>query len=325
MRSKKLFLMAGLSVVLSLMVGLESVVYSQDKYPSKAITWIVPFGPGGASDLCFRTVLEDLKAILKVPINVVNKPGAGGLTGADAVAFSKPDGYTLLAGTSAHLTVGPAIDPKAMRELVPIALVATQATLLANRTEHPAKSLDDFINLAKQKSGQMTVGTTGVQSIPYFDLELLEQASGTRYSHVPIANSSEGMANVLGGHIDAWFGTVSITQNLMKAGRIRGLATCNPTRLADFPDIPTFAEKGYPDVNLNLYMIIYGPKGITPEMIKVWEDAFTTVMKKPAIISALNNVNFEVNVVLGSEKISKMLATERERLTAIAKAKGIKP
>lgn len=321
MRGKKLFLMVGLCALLSL----GSVAYAAEQYPSKPVSWIVPFGPGGASDLCFRTILEDVKAILKVPINIVNKPGAGGLTGADAVAFSKPDGYTLLAGTSAHLTVGPAIDPKTMRDLVPIAIVATQATLLANRTEHPAKSLEDFVKLAKQKSGQLTVGTTGVQSIPYFDLELLEQVSGARYSHVPIANSSEGMANMLGGHIDGWFGTVSITQNLMKAGRVRGLATCNPVRLMDFPDIPTFAEKGYPDVNLNLYMIIYGPKGISPEIIKAWEDALGTVMKKPSIISALNKVNFEVNVVFGPEKIAKMLGTERERLTKIAQEKGIKP
>jgi tripartite-type tricarboxylate transporter receptor subunit TctC len=314
-----------LAIVLCLGFSLTPLVQSQEKYPNKPITFIIPFGPGGASDLCWRVFLEDLRAELGVPVTGVNKPGAGGLTGADFVANSKPDGYTLLAANNTCMAVSPAIDPKAYRDLVPLGVVANQGILVVTRSDHEVKTLEEMISRAKAKPDSLTVGSTGVTASTYFDLALLEVASGTSFSHVPVPKSSEGIAMLLGGHIDFWFGTFSIAQNLMKAGRLRGIATAMTERLPAFPDIPTFAEKGYPDVNLNLDMILYAPKGTAPEVIKTWENALTVVMKKPHIKAALEKVNFEVDFRLGSEKILKSLNETREKLEKIAKAKGIKP
>jgi tripartite-type tricarboxylate transporter receptor subunit TctC len=304
---------------------LNPSVQAQRKYPNKPITFIVPFGPGGASDLCWRVVLEDLRAELGVSINALNKAGAGGLSGADIVATAKPDGYTLLAANNTCMTVAPAIDPKAYRDLVPIAVVANQGLLIATRSNHEIKTLEEMISRAKAKPDSLTVGSTGVTASTYFDLALLEVASGTSFSHVPIPSSNEGTANLLGGHIDFWFGTFSATQNLMMAGRLRGLATALSQRLPAFPDIPTFAERGYPDVNLNLDMILYGPKGTPPEVIKVWEDALKAVIKKPSMKAALAKVNFEVDFKVGSEKIRRSLDQTRENLIKIVKVKGLKP
>lgn len=204
-------------------------------------------------------------------------------------------------------------------------MVARQGILVATRYDHDIKTLEEMISAAKAKPESLTVGTTGVTASTYFDLALFENASGTKFSHLPVPKSSEGIAMLLGGHIDFWLGTFSITQNLMKAKRVRGIATCLPQRLSTFPDIPTFAEKGYPDVNLNLVMILYAPGGTPQEVIKAWEDALTLVMKKPHISANLEKVNFEVDFQVGSEKIQIFLDQMRERLKKVAQEKGIKP
>jgi len=269
--------------------------------------------------------MEDLKGELKVPINAANKTGSGGLMGVDFVAHSKPDGYNLLAANNTCMTVAPAIDPKAYRDLMPIAVVAQQACLIVTRANHEIKTLEDMIKRAKAKPNSLTVGSSGVTASTYFDLELFQASSGTSFSHVPVPQSNEGIAMVLGGHIDFWFSTLAAAQNLMKAGRIRGIATCTTARLPAFPDIPTFAEKGYPDVNLNLTMTLYGPKGMPPEVIKAWEDALGAVMKKPKVMADMEKLNFEVDFQLGPEKIRKSYDQMREKLEKIAKAKGLKP
>ena len=298
---------------------------AQASYPTKPVSLVIPFGPGGASDLIWRTLLEDLKAELKVPVNAVNKPGAGGLTGADFVANSKPDGYTLLAANNTCMTVAPAIDMKAYRDLVPIAVVARQAVLIATRTEHEIKSLEEMIVRAKAEPDSITVGSTGVTASTYFDLALLENASGTSYSHVPVPNSNEGVSMTLGGHIDFWMGTLSAVQNLITAGRLRGVAIATEQRLPNFPDIPTFAEKGYPDVNLNLSMILYAPKGTPVEVIKAWENALKVVMARPSTAANMEKINFEFDFQLGSEQIRRNLDLKKVQLEKIVKARGIKP
>lgn len=325
MKSKWMVISATILILCVFQAASIEPLAAQDKYPDKPISFIIPFGPGGASDLFWRNLLEDLKAELKVSISVINKTGAGGLTGADFVAKAKPDGYTLLAAVNTNMTVSPAIDPEAYRDLVPIAVLARQGIFLVGRTEHEIKSLEEMIRRAKEKPDSITVATAGVTSSPYFNLALLEVASGTSFSHVPVANSNEAMATVLGGHIDFWMGTLASAQNLMKAGRMRGIATCMDQRIPAFPDVPTFKEKGYPDVSLNLSMILYGPRGISPAVIKAWEEAFKVVMKKPNVIASIEKLNYDVDFQLGSAKIRKDLDDLRGKLEKIAKAKGIKP
>jgi tripartite-type tricarboxylate transporter receptor subunit TctC len=310
---------------LLLSIGLHTSVYSQAQYPKSPVTLVIPFGPGGAADVSFRALIQDLRTLLKVPINVSNRPGAGGIVGTDFVAFAKPDGYNLLGGTSAIFTVAPAIDPKTLRDLDHIATVVSQGVVLVVRTENEIRTLEDLIRRGKEKPGDMTIGTAGVQTPPYFDLAFLELATGAKFSHVPIADSNEGMANMLGGHIDAWFGTVSATQNMIRAGRARALATCTPKRLADFPDVPTFAEKGFPDVSINITMMLSGPKGLPADVIKTWEDALKVVLAKPEIVSALGKLNYEVDFQAGPARINQLLNKERETMKTVVKDKGIKP
>jgi tripartite-type tricarboxylate transporter receptor subunit TctC len=204
-------------------------------------------------------------------------------------------------------------------------MLANQAVILVCRADHPIKSLDEMIAKAKANPDSITVGSTGVTASTYFNLALLEVASGTSFSHVPVPNSNEGMTMTLGGHIDFWFGTLAAAQNLMKAGRVRGVAVCTEARIPSFPDVPTFKEKGYPDVNLNLDMILYAPKGTPDNVITAWENAFSAAMKKPSVVAGIKKLNYDVDFRLGSAKIRRGLDELRSKLEKIVKAKGIKP
>jgi tripartite-type tricarboxylate transporter receptor subunit TctC len=304
-------------------IGFHSVGYGQEKYPSKPIQIVVPFGAGGSSDLFFRSLTDELSKVMKVPVTVVNRTGASGLVGADFVANSKNDGYTLLGTSSAPITIAPAIDPKDARELDPLALLAYQANIIATRNESEFKTLDDLVEYAKKKPGALTCGTSGIQSEPYFDLELFKSAARIDLRHVPISSSREGITNTLGGHIDFWFGSLSTSQSLMKAGRIRGLAVCTDRRLDSFPDIPTFAEKKYPQVNVNLIITLLGPKSLPPAVIKTWEDALKVVLGNPEVAASINRLNYDVDLQIGTEKLRAYFKEEVERFSKIAKEKGI--
>jgi tripartite-type tricarboxylate transporter receptor subunit TctC len=138
-------------VIILMVLGLGSLSYSQETYPDRQIQLIVPYGPGGSTDLCVRSFMGEVVKKLKQPVSIINRPGAGGLTGTDAVANSKPDGYTLLATSAGVLTWGVVLDPKSVRELDPIAIMAVQPVTITSRTESEYKTLEDVINAAKKK------------------------------------------------------------------------------------------------------------------------------------------------------------------------------
>jgi tripartite-type tricarboxylate transporter receptor subunit TctC len=310
-------------VVVLIVLGLGSFGFSQEKYPERQIQMIVPYGPGGSTDLCVRSFMGEVAKVLKQPVSIVNRPGAGGLTGTDAVANSKPDGYTLLATSAGVLTWGVALDPKSARELDPIAIMAVQPCMITTWTESEFKTLEDVITAARKKPGSVTCGSSGIQAETYLDLALLEAATGIHIKHVPISNSSEGAANLLGGHIDLWVGSVATTQNLVKAGRLRGLAVSTEKRMRDFPDVPTFAEKGFPQINVNLVIVMMGPKGLSQPVTKAWEDALGAVLARPDIVAGLNKVNYDVDFQAGPEKLRKYFSDEIKRFSTLAKERGL--
>ena len=311
-------------IAMVLGIGFNTDGYGQEKYPSKPIQIVVPFGAGGSSDLFFRSLTDELSKTMKVPVTVVNRTGASGLVGADFVANSKNDGYTLLGTSSAPITIAPAIDPKDARELDPLALLAYQANLIATRSESEFKTLDDLVEYAKKKPGALTCGTSGIQSEPYFALELFKAAAKIDLRHVPISSSREGITSTLGGHIDFWFGSLATSQSLMKADRIRGLAVCTERRLESFPSIPTFAEKNYPQVNVNLIITLLGPRGLPKAVIKTWEDVLKSVLANPEVAASIKRLNYDIDLQVGTEKLRAYFKGEVERFSKIAKQTGLR-
>jgi tripartite-type tricarboxylate transporter receptor subunit TctC len=206
-----------LIVIGMLVIGSNPAVYAQVKYPNKPIQLVVGYGPGGAQDLFWRAIKDDLEKVLKVPITIVNKAGAGGALAADFVANAKNDGYTLVAVGHSIKTVIPAIDPKAViSDIDVIALTFSMPFALVTRAESNFKSLKDVIAYGKEKPGILTCATQGVQSEAYFDLQFIAQGSGIKINHVPIPNAGDVMANVLGGHVDLALSTFASTLALHK-------------------------------------------------------------------------------------------------------------
>jgi tripartite-type tricarboxylate transporter receptor subunit TctC len=313
-----------LLVLMSLTVlGLTSVGYPQDKYPTKPIQIIVAFGPGGASDLFWRALTGELGKIVKEPVNVVNKPGSVGLLAADMVANSKNDGYTLLGTTTTTLTIIPAIDPKAVRDLDPIAFLANQPTALVTRTESELKTLADVVAYAKKKPGDLTCATSGVQGETYFNLEIFNRAAGINITHVSTSSISDGISNTLGGHVNFWWGSLSGVLSLAKGGRLRVLGFTGNRRLPEYPDFPTFAEQGFPQVNLNLIINLMGPKGLPHEVTDKWGNALKTVLQNPKVIASLKKLNFEIDVETEREKQYQYFKEQVARFSQIAKEAGI--
>jgi tripartite-type tricarboxylate transporter receptor subunit TctC len=308
-----------------LVIGSNSAVYAQVKYPIKPIQLIVGYGPGGAQDLFWRTIKDDLEKALKVPITIVNKAGAGGGLAADFVANSKPDGYTVVAVGHSIKTVIPAIDPKAViSDIDPIALTFRMPFALVTRTESNFKSLKDVIAYAKEKPGTLTCSTQGVQSEAYFDLQFIAQGSGIKINHVPIPNASDIIANVLGGHVDLTLSTLPATLPLYKGGKLRVLGITAEKRLPDLPDLPTLAEQGFPQATLDGVGGLWGPKNMPPEVFKAWHSAFEVVLGNPEMQANLRNKMMYVDLKMDRDKINKYIEDLYKTLSQIAIKEGIR-
>jgi tripartite-type tricarboxylate transporter receptor subunit TctC len=305
--------------------GSDAWVYAQAKYPSKPIQLVVGYGPGGAQDIFWRTIKDELEKALKVPITIVNKAGAGGGLAADFVANSKNDGYTLVAVGHSIKTVIPAIDPKAViSDIDPLGLTFRMPFVLATRAESNFKTLKDVIAYGKDKPGTVTCATQGVQSEAYFDLEFIAQRGGIKFSHVPIPNASDVMANVLGGHVDLCLSSLPATIGLYKGGKLRMLGVTPERRLPDYPEIPTFTEQGFPEATLDGVGGLWGPKNMPPEVFQAWQGALQTVLGNKEMQASLRQKMMYVDLMTDRDKINRYVQDLHKTLSAVAIREGIR-
>ena len=321
MRSKIIFIFVLIAIFV---IGLNSAVYPQAKYPNKPIQLIVGYGAGGAQDIFWRGIKDDLEKNLKVPISVINKPGAAGALAADFVANSKNDGYTLLGVSTSTKTVIPAVDPKAVSDHHVIALVFRTPLALVAKSESNFKSLKDIINYAREKPGVLTCATQGIQAESYFDLQIISQAAGVKITHVPNPNPTDAIANVLGGHVDLYLGTLTSTLPLYKGGKLWVLGITAERRLPDNPDVPTFAEQGFPQANLDLHAGLWGPKDLPQEVFTAWQGVLKVVLGNPDMQATLRKRIMYVDLEVDREKIDKYIKEQYERVSQIAIKEGIR-
>jgi tripartite-type tricarboxylate transporter receptor subunit TctC len=307
-----------------LVIGSNSAVNAQVKYPNKPIQLVVGYGAGGAQDIFWRAIKEDLEKALKVPISIVNKAGAAGALAADFVANSKNDGYTVLGVSHSTKTVIPAIDPKAVSDHHVIALVFRTPLALVTKAESNFKSLKDVISYGMEKPGTLTCATQGVQAEAYFDLEFIAQGGGIKITHVPNPNPTDAIANVLGGHVDLYLGTLTSTLALYKGGKLRVLGITADRRLPDNPDVPTFAEQGFPQANLDLHAGLWGPRDMPQEVFNAWQGALKVVLGNPEMQANLRKQVMYVDLWLDRDKINKYIQDQYERVSQIAIREGIR-
>ncbi|MGC1746663.1 MAG: tripartite tricarboxylate transporter substrate binding protein [Pseudolabrys sp.] len=282
-----------LALICLVCAAIAGVSRAED-YPSRPITLIVPFPPGGSTTVMARIVGDKLSAALGQQIVVENKGGAGGTIGTRFVAKAAPDGYTILLSYTATMAIAPAMNPNAgydpRKDLTPIGMIGFAPNVLVVHPSLPVHSISELIAYAKAAPAPLQYGSPGVGTVNHLAGEYLANEAGVKLQHVPYKGNGPAMGDLLGGHIPMMFLPVPVAVGNVKAGTLRGLAITSATRSNLLTDLPTLAESGVPGFEAALRYGLAAPVG-TP----------------PAVIARLNK---ELNAALASEDVKNRLATE---------------
>jgi tripartite-type tricarboxylate transporter receptor subunit TctC len=261
-------------------------------YPSQAIRVIVPFAPGGSTDIVARIVTQGMSEALGQPMVVENKGGAGGAIGAAEAARAKPDGYTLSIATVSTMAVNAACRPKdlpydPLKDFMPVTNFANVPNVIEVNPKFPAKTIKEFVKALKDNPGKYTHGSSGTCSVLHLFGEAFKQSTDTDAIHVPYKGSGPAVTDAVGGQIDSMFDNLPSSMGQIQAGNLRPLAIAWPERLKSLPDVPTLAEEGYPELNQPAWYGLLAPAGTPEAIITKLRDAAVTALKDPKIIEAL--------------------------------------
>jgi tripartite-type tricarboxylate transporter receptor subunit TctC len=246
-------------------------VVAADVYPAKAVRMVVPFAAGGSTDLLARGIAQRLNDAWKQPVVVDNRGGGGGIIGADHVAKSHADGYTLLVGTNTTNAVAASLYAKlpydVQRDFAPITEIATIPQLLSVHPSIPAKTLKDLVMLAKARPNQLNFGTAGSGSTSHMAMELFESMAKIKMVHVPYKGTGPALIELLGGHLSLMFDVIMTSLAHVQSGKLRALAVSSLKRSPTAPQIPTVDESGYPGFEAIVWFGLFAPAGTPPEVV----------------------------------------------------------
>jgi tripartite-type tricarboxylate transporter receptor subunit TctC len=299
---------------------------AQEAFPTRAITMIVPFPPGGVADVTGRPTAAALEKILKQPVAVTNRPGAGGAVGNAAVANAKPDGYTVLMALSS-ISVIPAADvlfdrkpAYALDQFAPIALITADPTILTVHPSLPAKSLKELVALARSRPGQLSYSSSGVYGALHMPMEMFLHASKLKMRHVPTTGGGPAITTLLGGHVDLTAGGPAAITSHVKAGKLRPLASWGPKRHEGYPDVPTFKELGY-DIEYLIWAGMFAPKATPEPVMRVLRDAAHKAVDDPDFRGMMQKVSSPVQY-LDAPEFAKFWMADARRLADVVKVVG---
>jgi tripartite-type tricarboxylate transporter receptor subunit TctC len=294
-------------------------------WPSRLIRATIPFGAGSATDVVPRLMFDHLAAELGQPIVVENRPGAGGTLGTSLVAKAEPDGYSVLAHSSA-LTIAPAIFPNltfdATKDLASVLMIGSSANVMIVPASRPWKTVQDFITDAKAKPGSISFGSVGTGSAVHISAEKFRLAAGIEATHVPYRGGAEVIADLLGGRIDLYFCPLATALPLIKAGQVRALLVSTTKRVADLPDVPTPAEIGLKDADSEIWFGVFMPGKTPREIVDKFHDAGMRVLNDPSVQESLKQLGVEPMPMTPSQ-MDALIEHETEVNLAVIKAAGI--
>lgn len=296
--------------LIALLIALAGPAAAQN-YPTKPIHLIVPFPPGGGTDLFSRAIAGKLTETLHWTIVVDNKPGAGGNLGVDAAAKSPADGYTMVMGQTSDLAVNPTLyrklpyDP--VKDLTPVVLVASAPIIIVVSDKSPYRSLADIVAAAKAKPGRITLATPGNGTVAHLTGVMLQRAAGIELIHVPYKGAAQALPDLMGGQVDLYSSSVSSVIGQIKGGKVRPIVVASAKRSPALPDLPTVAESGYPGFDADSWYGLLMPAGAPPAVVQ--------------------RVNAEVNKLLSLPDMRERIGSEGgealggppERFTALLK------
>jgi tripartite-type tricarboxylate transporter receptor subunit TctC len=294
-------------------------------YPNKPIRIVVGFGPGGGNDIFARLIGQKLGERLGQPVLVENKPGAGAIIGTEFVAKAAPDGYTLLVGATGAMTINPAVYSKlpydTVRDFAPISMIASFPLLLAVNAAAPPRTLQELVAYAKANPGKANYASSSAA----FQLatELFKMKTGAPLEHIAYKSSGESLTAVISGEVLMALADAPPVSGHLKAGKVRALAVTSAQRMAEYPDVPTMAEAGVPDLDVRLWSGLFAPAATPAGIVKKLEQELIAIVKLPEVTERLMGLGVDPAGDT-AEAFARMIAAELPRWAAIAKAANIK-
>lgn len=289
---------------------------------------VVPFPPGGSVDIMARQYSEPLSRVLGVPIVVENRAGAGGSVGAQYVARSKADGYTLVVSSQSSHLANPLTQPQVgydpVKDFENIAILGRLPNALVVHSSLPFKTFKEFIDYAKKNPGKLNYGSGGVGSMGQLNVEMLKASTGAFTTHIPYRGGTPLITAVLGNEVQFILDNLVIMLPHIQAGKVRALAVANDQRLPQLPDVPTLAEVGYPQLNLTSWIGIAAPAGTPDAAVQTLHKAVRQVAASPAMIANLKDRGVIPPEEMTPAAFEKMMAERMVKFGDVVKRAGIK-
>jgi tripartite-type tricarboxylate transporter receptor subunit TctC len=291
---------------------------AQEKYPSRPVRILVPYGPGGATDIAARIVGEHLRDILGQAFYVENKPGAYGILAIEEMARARPDGYTLMVGNVSTNAITPVLFQAKLkinyeRDVIPVMrLVDVPAFLLVTTTNFAPRSVPELIDTIRKNPGRVRYGTVGVGSYPDYDMAVFAKRAGDlNLTGIPNRNGAAGVVlDMVTGDSQTAFLNVASTAAMVKAGKLKALAIVNHERLPEFPDVPTMREVGFPDVGTLAWQAMFAPAGTPKDILELLHKASIQAMQVPAARKVFAEQNFNIVPTRSVDEAKPWLAQE---------------
>jgi len=296
-------------------------------FPSKPLRIIVPFAAGGPTDITARIVGPRMTELLGQPIVIDNRAGATGIIGAELVAKSPPDGYTILFGTASVVAINMVTYSKlpydTLRDFLPLSPIMTTSTILVVHPSVPAKSLKELVAIARARPGQVTLGSAGTGGTLHLPIEMLMKSAGVKITHVPYKGAAPAVTDVVGGQLTGMFVDLPVISPYVKAGRVRALAMASPKRSVYFPDVPTTKEAGYANVELQNYYALFLPARTPPDVVGKLHDAVVKTVNTPAVREKLVGTGADP-LTMTPDEFTRFLRADIEMWGRVVKAAGVK-
>ena len=323
--SLRMALIGGL-VVGAMSVATTSVAQTSGAFPNQSIRMVVPYPPGGPTDITARVVAAEMMKTLGQNVVIDNRPGASGMIGSEMVTKAAPDGYTLLANASIHV-INPSVYPDmrfdAIKDFTPITQLAQVPLVLVVPANSPIKSVKDLVEYAKANPGKVNFGSAGSASAQHLAGESFKIAAGIQMQHIPYKGSAPALTDLAGGQLQLMFDSMPSATPMINSGKLRAIAVTTATRAKARPDLPTIAESGFPGFDISTWYAYWAPKGTPADIVEKLSAAAAQALKNPEVIAKYEAMGAEP---VGSTpaQFSAYVESEAKKWNDIVKKSGAK-